>query len=106
MPMNRNTPEEIGAKVRAGKANAARTRSDHLDPWTPIGSVPKYAPLGTISGQPANPNRARFAISRNLHHAQFGQVYERDPEQRQIATGHFTGGVIYHHDSAAPGRER
>ena len=58
------------------------------------------------SGRPAEGRRPRFAISRNIHHRQFGVVYERDPERKAIASGHFTGSPsgIYHPDTIAPGR--
>lgn len=60
------------------------------------------------SGRAANPKRPRFAMSRNIHHRQFGQVYEREPEIRAISAGSFTGGAvgIYHNDTDAPGFNR
>lgn len=60
------------------------------------------------SGRAAGPKRPRFAMSRNIHHRQFGMVQERDPEIRAISAGSFTGGAggIYHQDTDAPGSNR
>jgi hypothetical protein len=52
---------------------------------------------GAVTSRPAEHNRPRFALSRNLQNAQFGMIYMRDPQRVTVHHGHFIGapGSIY-----------
>lgn len=103
--------KEIGQRTKVGIQQAAgvklfngvRAGSVRLQRQRPIGEMQGFQ--GLQAGQANNPFKPRFAMSRNVSHQQFGLVYQRDPETRALASGHFTGGAvgIYHQDTRRPG---